>query len=933
MDHSTSIMGRRKHRVRRCIPVGCVPLRLSSSRIPPALWNAPEFRTWSRLVVEKLPGEPYAPDPSLAKYRPLPDETQRFVLGSLPKAHVQLFQKRWIELAIRQSLNDPAQCILRVYLLPDDIEHREIDRSDGRLRQARLRLLEQLDFARDTWEGNASVGNTPPATYDDDDVGENEDQTLLAMFNNIPEPNPRPARIEDHYAQDAAHELLGDEVVGLKTELRPYQRQSAALMLERESQPYRVLDPRLLKVPDQNGQPWYYDRVNGFGLLEPRQYDGVKGGILAEQMGAGKTLICLALILATKHQTSQVPEIRRGRQVTRRKVGSLADMAAAAITMNALPWKPWFGTNGHYELDYKNCREYLQRNPGYYYMPMPEPTKVTRRPVAAGPDRKVYLSYATLVVVPGNLIEQWKVEVAKHTVPGSLRMEVITGKKKVPPAEELIEVDIILFSHNSFQGLRLTGATDHPLTSIRFKRCIIDEGHIIGSSTQSYKSNLLNTLDSLQLSARWVVSGTPAKGLFGVDQSPGGSRPRRADFSDEQEKEDLKRIGNITTLYLRARPWANTITDYGDKPADWSVYVLQPKHSRRSNGRKDCLRATLDSLIIRHRQPTVGESLPETREKIVYLDGSYQDRLCLNLFAMNIIVNAVTSQRTDQDYFFHPHNRKDLMLLVANLRHASFFGGTFFSREDISQTVKNAETFLKERKVPISEEDKSLLRQAIAFGRKAASNELKQYSYAFGEVPLYLKDFPGGLGESWSLDEKPGDPVCTNGRMIQAMQKFLRPVLSAPHSLQLLFDNGKFEQEGRETRARALIAKAPATPRKRSGVSASPAPTPTKSKGQKLVSSATRERDYSRNRRLLSLGTSSSRMNGVPAENRDPVDDIAEPLARTRLISTASAKMSYLLDQVLRYQMDEKILIFYEHDNVAWELTYPLEIVSSHMAS
>jgi hypothetical protein len=883
-------------------------------------------------VVHKLSGEPFAPDPGLSKTPPLARDLQQFVLGALEKPYVQLFQKRWIEMAFRVSRNDPGQCIVRVYLLPDDMDRRDVDRSDAGLRKARYQLLCQLDFSRDTWEGEAVLSPSPTPTYNDDDGDSDsdtdKDQTLLQMFNTIPSPKPRPERIQDHYAQDAAHELLGDEVVGLRTELYPYQRRSAAVMLERESQPYRVLDPRLVKAIDQHGQPWYYDRVNGFGLLEPRHYDGVNGGILAEEMGAGKTLICLALILATKHQTSQIPEIYRGGQEVRPKVGSLADMAAANITRNALPWKPWFGANGHYEFDYQNCREYLRRNPGHYYIPRPEGRKHTRRPVAPSPARKVYLSYATLVIVPGNLVQQWKQELAKHTVPGSLRTIVITGKQKIPPAEELIETEIILFSSTAFERLRLTDATDHPLMSIHFKRCIIDEGHKLGSSTPSSKSNLLLALDSLQLSARWVVTGTPAKGLFGVDQSPARATSwgRRVDFSDEQEKDDLKRIGAITTLYLRARPWANTITDFDDKPADWSIYVLQPKHSRRSNGRKDCLRATLDSLIIRHELQSLAELLPMVHERVVYLDGSYQDRLCLNLFSMVIIFNAVTSQRTDQDYFFHHRNRKALLQLVANLRQASFFGGPFFSPEAITQAVENAKQFLDDRKFPISEEDEALVREAIAFGQVAAGNVLKQCSNAFGEVPLYVKDFPGGggLGGAWSMDEKPNDPVCTNARMVQAMQMFLRPTIDAPHSLRLLFENGKFEQEGREARLKALSAAAdtPATPRKGSSVSASPAPTPTKPKAQKVAREATREADNSKNRRLSSL------MTGIHHGIQGSVGDIAEPLARTRIISTASAKMSYLLDQIGRYQKHEKIIVFYENDNVAWYLAYMLEIVS-----
>ena len=41
-----------------------------------------------------------------------------------------------------------------------------------------------------------------------------------------------------------------------------------------------------------------------------------------------------------------------------------------------------------------------------------------------------------------------------------------------------------------------------------------------------------------------------------------------------------------------------------------------------------------------------------------------------------------------------------------------------------------------------------------------------------------------------------------------------------------------------------------------------------------------------------------------------------------------SAKLSYLIDSIVKYQDEEQIIIFYENDNVAWYLAGALEIVS-----
>lgn len=51
------------------------------------------------------------------------------------------------------------------------------------------------------------------------------------------------------------------------------------------------------------------------------------------------------------------------------------------------------------------------------------------------------------------------------------------------------------------------------------------------------------------------------------------------------------------------------------------------------------------------------------------------------------------------------------------------------------------------------------------------------------------------------------------------------------------------------------------------------------------------------------------------------------PLGNTQVIGTVSAKLSYLLDQVMTYYRDEKIIIFYDGDNAAYYLSQCLDIL------
>ncbi|KAK4127048.1 helicase-like protein [Parathielavia appendiculata] len=867
----------------------------------------------------------------------LEQEVQDFLIYSSGclASYADLLRKGWVHMSLSVSLDNFGYPIVRVYLLPDDVDNRTISRSDASLRKTRLALLGQLDFSRDTWQGRPRsdrsprpcLFHSPETTADSPDT---EGQSLLQMFNTIPSPDPNPDDIHDFDARDAAYRLMSSDIPGLITKLYIYQRRSAALMLHRETQGQQVLDPRLVKVADPLGRPWYYDAVTGTCLREPRYYDAPCGGILAEEMGAGKTLICLALILATRHIPSAGPDhLRTNEPAIRRRIGSLADMAAACITRNSVPWRSVFGALEPGSIEYPLCVAAIHRNPGVYSVPPPPRRRETpgRQSTVSPAPTHIFLSHCSLVIVPPNLVQQWKQEIAKHTV--GLRVFAVDKKQDLPPATELADYDIILFSSTRFDKMWEDLAVDrngaqvlrNSLAQIHFKRCIVDEGHKLGHATASRKSNMHHIIDHLHISARWIVTGTPSKGLYGVDDTPsphlnsGQRQPnkRQAKTSADLEKEDLKRIGSIAMLYLQMRPWANQWTEAGDSPADWNVYVMQPQHSSRSTGREDCLKKTLESLIIRHRLSEVGDLLPTVDEKIVYLDGSFQDRLVLNLFSMMIIFNAVQSQRADQDYFFHPRQRKALLELVSNLRQASFFGGSFFSPPQILKAIETAEDFSKEGRVPISPADEALLRDAVEFGRLAAKNDIKRCANLFREVPLYVRNFPWNAGREWSLDLKDGDPMCTDSRMISALQKFLHPMVDAPVSLQMTFESGRFAERGREERSKEIEDQDPEAEEKNQ-------PKPLAGNTQLGQDNSSPSR-----RRSAIMGKGSLKTDDMPAVGED--HGIAAPLAQAQLISTASAKLSYLVDQIVKYQESEQIIIFYENDNVAYYLAGVLEIL------
>ncbi|KAK1636658.1 P-loop containing nucleoside triphosphate hydrolase protein [Colletotrichum phormii] len=904
------------------IPLGTLAITRENTELTVDEWKLLEkrFGRWGIIA-------PTKPAKGVRAPKPFDDTEDLFLLSAAFKNYKNLVAEKWIRVHLLIRSEDGERGTARIHALADDVDNKAIDRDRAKLRRSRRALISQLDFSRDAWSGHPT---STPTTLDHvfrDEEDADDSTSLLQMFNTIPSPNPAPHALTNPFEQDAIYNVLEGNLPGLNdtSKLYDYQRRSAAVMIQRESEPGQFLDPRLTKATDQNGAAYYYDTSSSVLVKEPRFYDGVRGGILAEQMGSGKTLICLAVILATRHLSTRTPDIYQGSDVrVRQKIGSLADMAASNANIKGAPWKVFFNVyNASQELEYHKCIEAIRRNPSRYHVPEMAPKRLRRHETAVGnPAKKVRHTHASIVIVPNNLVQQWIQEIEKHIVhpgnPAGLKVLKLTSQKEeIPNSQVLAAYDLVLITQSRLDRVwRETMMMGCPLAEVHFKRCIVDEGHKIGYAKINNKSNVLLAIDALNVSARWIVTGTPATGLFGVDdQHFNGTHPGDQDNVDkaaalaEAEKGDLEKIGAIASLYLNARPWSNSVHETGDTTADWAVYVMQPKHSARSTGRMGVLRATLNSLIVRHRLSELNTLLPSVNENVVVLDGSYQDKLSLNIFSMMIIFNAVQSQRVDMDYFFHARQRKALLQLVHNLKQSSFFGGAFFAKDDILKALETAETFLQEKKVLISEKDEALLKQAVEVAQVAIDSQLKDFSNKYNEVPIFIRDFlPNGVGSAWSLDDRDANPTCTDAGMVLTAQKLIASAMGKPTKLNSLL-NGQLEFEGRKEQADQIMSGA-------QGVATDQRP----SKSRGVLAGNTKLGGERVPRHLKS--TASKPGDPVPELEQLP-DDLKEAM----LVSTVSAKLSYLIDAVVEHQDREKMIIFYENENVAWYLAGLLEVI------
>lgn len=902
----------------------------------------------------------------------------------------------WIRVRCGRSVIDPRFLIHRIYILPGDVGLRFFDRQNRRLLAAVEAMIALIDISPDTWEGRYAVG--VEAKFDRWAIS--DEGSLFYMFNKLPSPRPDPSLVTERYTKEALEDLLdpASVLLGLKTPLYPYQRRSAALMLQRESVSSLQLDPRLEERTAPDGSIFYYGPREMVFDRNPRYYETARGGILAETMGLGKTLMCLALILATRNHPPKVPPAY-GFPPVRATIASLADMAVSTINRKSVPWKVEFERIKHASQDdMSSCVDKLQRSPPGYEIPV-EPVRWNRKTVIPPPQKKT-LAATTIIVVPRNLCKQWHSEIHKHVDEGILRILLMEEPRSVlPPADELREYDVVLFSRTRFeaevkdgsddQGRRLVsrppsctcpyiGATrtvdchcvkaddlyESPLKHLHFKRLIIDEGHFFSSSntTAVTVAKKLVTADH-----RWVVSGTPAKDLLGVEADMSaaqnvmqaemrGSRDvvldQRRHFNPKEDTTGaIKSLGALASHFLRIRPWA--AEDLGERPAVWEEHIYRHEgHRRRTfSGFSNCLRRTLEAMVVKTQPEDVEQDieLPPLIHEVIRLEPSFYDKLTSNLFSIVLTANAVTSERTDTDYLFHKNSAQARYQLIGNLRQSAFFW-TGFSEDDVEASIKTGKGYLDKAGIPCSQQDRDLLNKAVQAAESILnSNGWKSLSRSH-ELGLFVEQWPGESADFWSFCGNVA-PLLTGISQLLEAQKHVNGQIGLEDPGEGLAGTGiralKRAQDGRKE---DQVAKRETKPTlSKAGINLTGEPTLKRrssasnlgsknvvkraKKSNKVKSDAAKVEDGDGEETNASDSSDASGTTPTVTKKRRWSDlersDLTEdsPFARSQIVGTTSAKLSYLTSQILKYYQEEKILVFYDGDNIAYYIAQMLELL------
>ena len=151
-------------------------------------------------------------------------------------------------------------------------------------------------------------------------------------------------------------------------------------------------------------------------------------------------------------------------------------MAAAAVGRSQVPWRAIFHDLTHEGEDHGNCLAILEDNVGSYVI-SPPVTRRSHRPSQIQKGKTIRLTTATLIIVPQNLLSQWKDEISLHVEDQFLEVLYLSSDATpVPSAARLMKYDVILMSRQRFEREMVPKGTAKARFKSNFKGTYIEGG-------------------------------------------------------------------------------------------------------------------------------------------------------------------------------------------------------------------------------------------------------------------------------------------------------------------------------------------------------------------------------------------------------------------------------------------------------------------------
>ncbi|KAK4285370.1 hypothetical protein QN277_002077 [Acacia crassicarpa] len=274
---------------------------------------------------------------------------------------------------------------------------------------------------------------------------------------------------------------------------------------------------------------------------------------------------------------------------------------------------------------------------------------------------RLYLSRATLIVVPANLVDHWKTQIEKHVKHSQLRVYVWNDTWKCKPSVHSLawDYDVII---TTFSRLSAEWSTckRSVLMHVHWLRIILDEGHTLGSSLNL--TNKLQMAISLTASNRWMLTGTP---------------------TPNTPKSQLSHLQPLLRFLHEEA--------YGLNPKSWEVGILKPFEAEMEEGRFRLLQLLRNCMISARK--TDLHNIPPCIKKAVFVDFTEDHARSYNELVLTVRRNLLMADWNDSSHIESLLNSKQWKFraeTIKNVRLSCCVAGHIkvtHTGEDIQETM------------------------------------------------------------------------------------------------------------------------------------------------------------------------------------------------------------------------------------------------------
>lgn len=297
---------------------------------------------------------------------------------------------------------------------------------------------------------------------------------------------------------------------------------------------------------------------------------------------------------------------------------------------------------------------------------------------------RFYLSWATLIVVPSNLIDHWTTQIQRHVSSDALNVYV-WGDCKKPSAHNLAwDYDIIITTFS-----RLSAEWDprkrSALKQIHWFRVILDKGHTLGSSLAL--TNKLQMAVSLVASNRWILTGTP------TPNTP---------------------TSQVAHLHLMLKFLHDEV--YGESYQSWDSGIHRPFEAQMEEGHVRLVQL-LQRTMISARKADL-KNIPPCIKKLTFLDFNEGHAKSYNELVVTIRRNILMADWNDPSHvesLLNPKQWKFRATTIRNVRLSCCVAGHIKIAE-AGQDIQETMDALVQKGLDPSSEDYQFIRYALLNG-------------------------------------------------------------------------------------------------------------------------------------------------------------------------------------------------------------------------